>query len=722
MTNSSSQEMGIQYRPLKESRQEIRLLIVHRAENLEDPLYGTIRHAKLSTAVYSALSYVWGQKDYDRANITIDYDAGTLQNISNKLSRKSRPTTYVHSIGSSLARALRHLRHTYGGIVIWTDALCINQKDDKEKSWQVLLMTQIYINATEVQAWLGPSFDDQMSLISNINGAFELANTVWSLAEHIQDTQDIVFESNWLQACFTVASSQNSINQDQSGWSRFATRLRHAALSNPSILDGLRTLKVLSQNTYFSRMWILQEAGRAGQLTFHYGLKLISHRRLLLALSLASSLRSSKEASMLTDQLNGFDGRFLSCLSARTTCTQGRSLRDVLVEAYYSLPPLHGATDERDLIYARLGLSNNPSAIKCDYKLSVADVFTNATRFLLLQGFMDTLITFKPYRHQQWQSNEYIPSWAYNWPKKGLHSFDKFSAAGDTTPRASVVNACDAKYKHVLTMSGFGIGAVSIVSDRFSAVALASGLHRGTVADANLRAAMEHPSDEKKRTITQKIILAYQKLNMEISEDDIQALFRYRSLAFASFWCWWIQWIAILITMIEDAQVQCLENAAKANVDIIGEERTLDLNIAELLFREAPQSRTLSDTANLKQFGRRNGLLILADYQRWANLLRSSNDAQYGSENLVAVAFADSLFRSAWGMRAAVLKSGRLAYLPEDTKPQDEIVIFYGVKAPLVIRSVTDDMYRIIGPAHVCGVMHGELMGSWQPSYAYQLV
>jgi len=51
------------------------------------------------------------------------------------------------------------VRHLYGGITIWVDAICINQgsgtskeKDDE----QIPLMGEIYSRATTVHIWLGP--------------------------------------------------------------------------------------------------------------------------------------------------------------------------------------------------------------------------------------------------------------------------------------------------------------------------------------------------------------------------------------------------------------------------------------------------------------------------------------------------------------------------------------------------------------------------------------
>jgi hypothetical protein len=43
--------------------------------------------------------------------------------------------------------------------LIWADAVCINQADDEEKSWQVRMMGDVYRNADRVLIWLGLAED-----------------------------------------------------------------------------------------------------------------------------------------------------------------------------------------------------------------------------------------------------------------------------------------------------------------------------------------------------------------------------------------------------------------------------------------------------------------------------------------------------------------------------------------------------------------------------------
>jgi Heterokaryon incompatibility protein (HET) len=85
---------------------------------------------------YIALSYTWG-------------DPRDTQTII--IGNAPVPVT------RNLYSAMYHLVYYTNTKVVWIDALCINQTDDEEKSWQVQLMKEIYQRADHVSVWLGPA-------------------------------------------------------------------------------------------------------------------------------------------------------------------------------------------------------------------------------------------------------------------------------------------------------------------------------------------------------------------------------------------------------------------------------------------------------------------------------------------------------------------------------------------------------------------------------------
>lgn len=124
----------------------IRVLDIERTKGneYEAPLRGRLRVVDLrQSPAFTALSYVWGAPDPpDRPD--------PLNRISCNHGREI-------PITSNCRDALKSLRHIYGGVTIWVDAICINQKDNEEKKTQLPLMGDIYTWAQTVFVWIGPS-------------------------------------------------------------------------------------------------------------------------------------------------------------------------------------------------------------------------------------------------------------------------------------------------------------------------------------------------------------------------------------------------------------------------------------------------------------------------------------------------------------------------------------------------------------------------------------
>lgn len=59
------------------------------------------------------------------------------------------------AVTESLHVALRYVRRKKERLVLWADAICINQDDNQEKNHQVALMSKIYSYAEETLIWLG---------------------------------------------------------------------------------------------------------------------------------------------------------------------------------------------------------------------------------------------------------------------------------------------------------------------------------------------------------------------------------------------------------------------------------------------------------------------------------------------------------------------------------------------------------------------------------------
>ncbi|EAQ85227.1 hypothetical protein CHGG_09241 [Chaetomium globosum CBS 148.51] len=162
---------------------------------------------------YSALSYVWGEPQY---NEVILIDGKRL------------------AITNSLGIALRRLRPAPGqpALRIWIDQLCINQKDTVERSQQVRLMHAIFRDAHQVLVWLGADPEGHASR------AFQLLNALRS-----------IFEDKLLSTLCKLKGA----NFD---WIP---------------VENWKSLRELSKLPWFRRAWIPQEIGTDAEAIVHWG-------------------------------------------------------------------------------------------------------------------------------------------------------------------------------------------------------------------------------------------------------------------------------------------------------------------------------------------------------------------------------------------------------------------------------------------------------------------
>ncbi|KAJ2995685.1 hypothetical protein NUW58_g1206 [Xylaria curta] len=126
--------------PILQEGTLFRVLDLRESPRLEDPLTGSLRVSSFDQDLrpkFHALSYVWGSKAEPPDTIQIQGRA------SIEITRNCRD-------------ALRQLRHLYGNVSIWVDAICIDQNSREEKTHQIPLMRIIYTWAEFVYIWLGP--------------------------------------------------------------------------------------------------------------------------------------------------------------------------------------------------------------------------------------------------------------------------------------------------------------------------------------------------------------------------------------------------------------------------------------------------------------------------------------------------------------------------------------------------------------------------------------
>jgi hypothetical protein len=139
------------YSPLQAGQNRIRLLRLLPAEADEAEIQCELFDYSLDDSrrnhLYEALSYVWG----DPKN--------TLPVLMH--GQRFEVTVNLHA-------ALLRLRNHAMQRILWVDAICINQVDQKEKEHQIQAMAKIYGQANRVVVWLGEAADGSDEAIEQL--------------------------------------------------------------------------------------------------------------------------------------------------------------------------------------------------------------------------------------------------------------------------------------------------------------------------------------------------------------------------------------------------------------------------------------------------------------------------------------------------------------------------------------------------------------------------
>ena len=155
---------------LDSNQDTIRLLRLHPGP-YNDSLscsFEVVSIAEAERLKYEALSYFWGTDEPSNAiSLRDKFPEGSR---SLKLAIKHfMPLRF--NIRNHLYAALRQFRRPDVDVLLWVDALCIDQENEEEKNQQVAKMARIYSSAHHVLIWLGagdPSCEDAMEFIGEI--------------------------------------------------------------------------------------------------------------------------------------------------------------------------------------------------------------------------------------------------------------------------------------------------------------------------------------------------------------------------------------------------------------------------------------------------------------------------------------------------------------------------------------------------------------------------
>jgi hypothetical protein len=346
----------------------------------QPPICCEIFHASLDEAPsYNTLSYTWGPPSAPQVPILIDGKQFLVR--------------------ENLWMALKRFQSVSTEMIIWIDAICINQEDIRERNSQVPKMTRIYKQADQVFAWLGPSYEDSPL-------AFEL----------VQDLGQPDVDQNWAVEQLRSRTTQ------------------------------LQALSKLFQREYWMRMWVLQELTVAKSITIYCGDDSISGEALVRVQELLVRIR--KSGLTYNDLLQAMDNNVFAMdivgdegLLKIQQWNESASKKDLSFFECLLLHADRSATDARDLIYGLANIANEKSKyhILVDYALSVRDLYTSFARTEIQTSKTLFILT----RARMTERQHALPSWVPDWSGiKSNHVFlndarqpqHYFKANGESQP------------------------------------------------------------------------------------------------------------------------------------------------------------------------------------------------------------------------------------------------------------------------------------------------
>jgi len=369
---------------------------------------------------YEALSYTWASElPSTKANVSSSAISG-------------RGFVAEIELGGNLASALKHIRHEDKSRVLWIDAICINQKDDEERNFQVKRMGNIYSFARRVIVWLGPEGEDSTHALSMLQ----------SLAMQVELTND-----NSL--CATPGASRPN-------WYYPFSPLPLDMFSDTT----WSSIRSLFSRAWFSRVWVVQEVALANKFTIlHCGDYFLPWLDLRKAIGILRAKLSTPEEikSILDPQVPGIPPQTMRPLSKLLRFVRRRNCQ---------IP--------HDKVYGILSLASPvlSSLIEPKYEDAAARVFTDVSLAHLKLTKRLELLQYCSI------STQYpgTPSWVPNWERGprtvlfGLRTGHARQASGHSAadyllPSDNTLQVAGVRCAHVKSVGGVAEGNVDQIFD-----------------------------------------------------------------------------------------------------------------------------------------------------------------------------------------------------------------------------------------------------------------
>jgi hypothetical protein len=329
---------------------------------LPDPAVPDPRPRQFATEEYHALSYTWGDPVFPETLEVLQHaDQETPESLG------------LINITRNLHSALENLRRPDRVLVLWVDAVCINQGDLAERNSQVRNIPKTYTEASSVIVWLGTD--------SPKKDARRCLDFFGRLARLIADG--------------------NAEQQPDASWRRRFEINRMVSTFLDDITHATPIIIPFLERPWFRRRWIVQEVVLAKEVVLHCG---------------TSSIPWPDFELAMIELFENDKGLFSA--EHRTTMRTMTRMRHADAGARRQVPldtlaefSSFVCANPRDRLYALYGVIQHwfPGAEDSDrklnqtgdvdYALSTEDVFTNFAILMMRLDDVKTKTVYKPVTH-----------------------------------------------------------------------------------------------------------------------------------------------------------------------------------------------------------------------------------------------------------------------------------------------------------------------------------
>ncbi|KAK3069458.1 hypothetical protein LTR53_012190 [Teratosphaeriaceae sp. CCFEE 6253] len=420
------------YRALDQTRKEFRVLVVEPGLP-EQPVRCTFTTASLSDSAipaYETVSYVWGDTGL-RGIVSVDgHDLDvplTARKVLERMRDPDRPRT------------------------VWIDAVCIDQRNLRDRNYLVQLMCEIYSHTTVGFVWLGEDDCDVRRTFGAIRGLYEEARRE---TEGFETFKETVWPGWW-----QVYGSPTSVQFEPESMAR------------------------LFSNSWFSRLWCVQEAALAPRSICHCG----AHSIPLLHLLRAAIWLYSKNKT-LPEPLSGMSGLARAVHIASYTDELLESPFQKGSNLLWMMNTLrqYDASLDKDHIYGLIGMYQRftsnydlPPSLAPRYDRSAQDIYSDATKLAMAELERADPLLYICHHSTEEVENNWLPTWIPQWQRKQDLTIDTwplnysgFTASGATKVR---IDLAAREALGTLTLDGFVLGRVKAFTAAFTSDVLRSG-------------------------------------------------------------------------------------------------------------------------------------------------------------------------------------------------------------------------------------------------------